>query len=158
MGLLELRQYLLDPHVDLPGRTRHSTRPLFKNFTVCPHCEKKGRTSVVKPLNQSGVVISRSDGESFHVFLGDRPIAFPSERRSRKTTSIAAGFLYVSERNGIENAFTNTVVVLLRTSLRGARLLSRLELVADRLAKLLAKMGQLETTYEFSGNKLHAGF
>src|SRR5690348_2657386 len=154
MGIFELRQYLLDPHVDLPGRTRHSTRPLFKNFTVCPHCEKKGRASVVKALNESGAVISRSDGESFHIVLGDRPIVFPLEKPSSRRTVVTAGFWYVSERNGMEKAFTNTVVVLLRTRLRGAPLLNRLELVADRLAERLAKTGRLETAYDFAGNKL----
>lgn len=160
MGIsaFNFRHHLRDPHVDLPDRTQYSAKPFFDDFRVCPHCERKGRPSVVESLNKSGAVISRSDGESFHLVLGDQPIEFPTNRSSGKPAIMTAGFWYISEREGADQAFTKTVVVTMRTHLRGVRLVNRLERVADLLAERLAGAGQLETYYDFSRNHLHQGF
>lgn len=157
MGIsaFNFRHHLRDPHVDLPARTQDSTKPFFNDFKVCPHCERKGRPSVVESLDKSGAVISRSDGESFHLVLGDRPIVF---RLSGKPATMTAGFWYISEREGADQAFTRTVVVTMRTPVGGLPLLNRLERVADLLAERLARAGQLETYYDFSRNHLHQGF
>ncbi len=66
-----------------------------------------------------------------------------------------AGFWYITERNGANNAFTQIVVVILRQAPRGGDpLLRHLEIVADKLADKLAKPEPIETLYEFEGNRL----
>jgi hypothetical protein len=51
------------------------SRGLFRNFQLCPHCEKNGRNPIVERINDCAPIISRSDGETFHLVLGDRPIS-----------------------------------------------------------------------------------
>jgi DNA-binding CsgD family transcriptional regulator len=115
-----------------------------------------GRHPVIERLNEAGPVLSRSDGETFHLILGDRPISFPAEKSSGRTEMKTAGFWYITERNGANNAFTQTVVVILRKAPRGgAPLLRHLEMVADELSEKLAKPEPLETLYEYEGNRLH---
>jgi hypothetical protein len=132
------------------------TRGLFRNFQSCPHCERMGRYPIIERLNEAGPVVSRSDGKTFHLVLGDRPISFPAEKSSGRTEMKSAGFWYITERNGSTNAFTQTVVVILRKAPQnGVSLFRHLEMVADALAEKLAKPEPLETLYEFEGNRLH---
>jgi len=131
--------------------------PYFRNFGVCPHCQRKGGLFLLDRLNDEGPIISRSDGKSFHLVLGDRPISFPAEKSSGKTEMMTAGFWYVSDRESSKTAgTTETVVVILRKPpRRGVDLTRHLETVADRLADRLAKAEEMATLYEFYGNELH---
>jgi hypothetical protein len=145
-------------------KLRPSNRP-FRNFGICPHCEKKGGPFLLDRLNNVGPMISRSDGESFHLVLGDWPISFPAERSSGRTEMMTAGFWYVTEQKtnswGARESpqptrTTETVVVILRKPPRhGVNLARHLETVADRLADKLARAEELATLYEFYGNQLH---
>jgi hypothetical protein len=110
-------------------------------------------------------MISRSDGESFHLVLGDRPISFPAEKSSGRTATMTAGFWYVSEpkprslvagESRGTGGFTETVVVILRKPPKGGPPLMRhLELLADTLAEKITQVGRLNTFYEFDGKHLH---
>ena len=167
MGVSEfrLRLYLgfLNPD-DSDQKLKPSNR-FFRNFGICPHCEKKGGPFLLERLNNAGPMISRSDGESFHLVLGDRPISFPAEKSSGKTEMMTAGFWYVTEQKvdswGTREyprptGSTQTVVVILRKPPRhGVELTRHLETVADRLADKLAKPEELATLYEFYGDQLH---
>ena len=127
----------------------------LRNFEICPHCERVGRPALVERLNEAGPVISRSDGISFHLVLGDRPISFPAEKSSGKTDMLTAGFWYMRSRNDDEPPVTETVVVLLRRPPgRGTALMHCLETVADKLAEKLIKADWLATFYEFDGHRL----
>lgn len=154
MGIssFRLKHFLPGQYLSPPNVTRHTT--FLRNFRVCPHCEKKGRPAIVERLNKCSPVISRSDGESFHLVLGDRPISFPADRWSGKASMTTAGFWYVSEQDRLDNAPTKSVVVVLGAPVRGLPLLNRLEFVADRLSEQLVKHGQLGTYYELSGHQL----
>lgn len=160
MGASEfrLRSYLgfLNPD-DSDQKLKPSNR-FFRNFGICPHCEKKGGPFMVDRLNDEGPMISRSDGESFHLVLGDRPISFPAEKSSGRTGMMTAGFWYVKERNKESEeltANTETVVVILRKPpAAGAPLMKHLEKLADQLAEELVKPEELATLYEFEGNRL----
>jgi len=155
MGISEFRLRLHWPSYRESLEKLKPSRGLFRNFQWCPHCERMGRHPVIARLNEAGPVLSRSDGETFHLVLGDRPISFPAEKSSGRTEMKTAGFWYITERNGANNAFTQTVVVILREAPRGgAPLLHHLEMVADELADKLAKPEPLETLYEFEGNRL----
>jgi len=124
---------------------------LWKNFHLCPHCRKQGRPALVETLDKDGPIITRSDGETFHLILGDKPISFPAER-PKESEVMTAGFWYVHEANG---EFTQTVVVLLRRPRRrGVSLVHHLEMIADRLAEKLKNPRHFATLYEFYGNRL----
>jgi hypothetical protein len=127
-------------------------RGLFRNFHCCPHCEKNQRNPFIERINDSAPVISRSDGETFHLVLGDRPIEYPAEKSSGKSDMVTAGFWYVKDID-CKTEFAGTVVVMLRKGPGGTGLLRQLEIVADRLAEKINKT-DVETFYEFDGDRL----
>jgi hypothetical protein len=131
-------------------------RPVLKNFNVCPHCRENGRSQELERLNEWGPMISRSDGMTFHLVLGDKPIEYPAEKAAGKTEMVSAGFWYVHEANG---GSTETVVVILRRpSVTDVSLLRYLETVADELYEKLRMSSHLSCLYEFDGQRLRARF
>jgi hypothetical protein len=160
MGISDFRLRLLAGAFAVDGSNSLSSQPrrFLRNFQVCPHCERLGRQSIVERLDERGPVISRSDGESFHLVLGDRPISYPAEKSSGKTGMMTVGFWYVRERNresGEMTPCTETVVVILRKPpTSGVSLMRHLEKLADHLAERLIKPGDLATLYEFEGTRL----
>jgi len=160
MGISDFRLRLLAGAfaVDRSNSASSQPRRLLRNFQVCPHCERLGRQSIVERLDERGPVISRSDGESFHLVLGDRPISYPAEKSSGETGMLTVGFWYVRERrneSGEATACTETVVVILRNPpTSGVSLMRHVERVADHLAEMLLKLEDLATLYEFEGTRL----
>jgi hypothetical protein len=158
MGTPEMRlQLFLEiPSTGQSDRVPKTAKPPMNNFESCLHCEKKGRSPVVERLNEADPVISRSDGESFHLVLGDKPIFFPAEKSSGKSGMMTAGFWYVKDGNDEATHVTETVVVILRNPpKRGPALMRHLERVADKLAEKLGKADALATLYEFDHHRLH---
>ncbi len=149
MGLFGHHHRLSETTNRVPGQPQL----LWKNFNICPHCRRRGRPCIVESLYKDGPVITRSDGETFHLILGDRPISFPDAKPARRIALMTAGFWYVHESLG---QFTRTVVVMLRRPPRGGVALQRhLEIVADRLADKLSTPEDFESVYDFSRNRLH---
>jgi hypothetical protein len=163
MGVSDFRLRLFSGHLG-PNDSDQVLKPFYRNFAVCPHCQKKGGPFLLDRLNNEGPMISRSDGESFHLVLGDRPISFPAEKSSGRTATMTAGFWYVSEPKARSlvagectgtKGFTETVVVILRKPpKRGPALMRHLELLADTLAEKITQLGCLSTLYEFDGKQL----
>ena len=140
----------LDPASDPPrSASRHTPKTCWKNFNICPHCLANRRRGEVERQSEWGPMISRSDGVNFHLVLGDRPIAYPSEPEM-----MSAGFWYIHEGN---HGSTETVVVILRRPPRGVgvALLRDLETVADKLYEKLCTLSRLPSLYEFNGQHLH---
>lgn len=167
MGISAFRLQLFSRLLSLSHSEQTSTRPahLYKNFQVCPHCENQGGPFLLDRLNENGPVISRSDGATFHLVLGDRPISYPAERSSGKTEMKTVGFWYVREKRTDPreschtNGITETVVVILRKPPRSAVALMRhIEALADLLAERLARLEELATLYEFDGHRLRKVF
>lgn len=157
MNLIEFRLRLHWPSYRESLERLKPSRGLFRNFQSCPHCEMKGRNPFIELINISAPVISRSDGETFHLFLGDRPISYPAEKSSGKTDKVTAGFWYVKEKDDKSDegdVLAGTVVVMLRRPLGGIGLLRELEIVADKLVEKIAKAQFIETFYEFDGDRL----
>jgi len=127
-------------------------RELFRNFQSCPHCERKGYNPFIERINDVAPLISRSDGETFHLVLGDRPIEYPHEKSSGKSEMVTAGFWYVKDMVD-KTEFAGTVVVMLRKRSGGTGLLQQLEIVADELVEKINKT-DVETFYEFDGDRL----
>ena len=49
------------------------SRPRLRwmNFNICPHCTANGRIDVIERLDERGPMISRSDGQNFHLVMWD---------------------------------------------------------------------------------------
>ncbi len=128
---------------------------LWRNFHVCPHCQENGRRGAFEQLNATLPVISRSDGASYHLVMGDKPISYPAEKSAGQSDMKSVGFWYLHEANPC----TETVVVILRRPpLSELRLLRHIETVADRLAEKLQKKSKLPCLYEFDGHRLHTAW
>lgn len=165
-----IRAYGLRP-ITLPPIRK--TGRLYKNFQACPHCQHLGRRAEIDRLNESVPVICRSDGEKFHIILGDRPISYPSDDGS--VGRMTAGFWYVRERKRIFSevgeflpvdgipptpasgtwACTEVTIVIFRPVGEGLVLMRQLELISDKLAEILEKSEFLKGVYELVGNRLH---
>jgi hypothetical protein len=163
MSVTEFRLRLTWPYYRDSLEKLKPSRGLFRNFQLCPHCEKNGRNPIVERINDCAPIISRSDGETFHLVLGDRPISYPAEKSSGKTDKVTVGFWYVKENDhknrkneekGEDDMFAGTVVVMLRKPPGGIGLLVQLEIVADKLVEKLNKTQFIETFYEFDGDHL----
>lgn len=157
MGIpdLRLQLFLEVSDTDESKRASKPQEPRMKNFEFCFHSERTGRPSAAERLNETGPIISRSDGESYHLVLGDRTISFPAEESSRKSGRMIAGFWYVKDENDEAAQVTGIVAVILRNPpKRGVALRCHVETVADRLAEKFGKSDALATLYEFDGNRL----
>jgi|SRR5690348_14541052 len=167
MGILAFRIHLFSRLLS-PNHSKETSAQsahLYKNFQVCPHCEKRDGPFIWDRLTEGGPVISRSDGATFHLVLGDRPISYPAERSSGKTEMKTVGFWYVRERrtdareSRHTKAMTETVVVILREPPRSvAALMRHIEALADMLAERLSRLEELATLYEFDGHRLQSFF
>lgn len=127
----------------------------MQNFEYCFHSERTGRPSAAERLNEADPIISRSDGDSYHLVLSERTISFPAERSSVKSGRLIAVFWCVKDENDEAAQVTETVAVILRNPpKRGVALRCHVETVADRLAEKFGKTDALATLYEFDGNRL----
>jgi len=70
-----------------PGATH------YRNFSVCPHCTKQAKEDVLWRLSEGFPMISRSDGETYHLLLADHPRAFPAEL-SFSASGVSLCFMY----------------------------------------------------------------
>lgn len=156
MGVSDFRLRLHWPSYSASLDKLKPARGLFRNFQSCPHCEKNSCNPFFERINESAPVISRSDGLTFHLILGDRPIEYPAERSSGNTEMVTAGFWYAKDVNdhNCETEFAGTVVVMLRKRSGGIGLLQQLEIVADRLVERIIKASDIETFYAFDGDRL----
>ena len=163
MGISAFRLHLFSRLLSLDHSEETSARavPLYRNFKLCPHCEKTGGPFLLGLRNESYPVISRSDGTSFHLILGDRPISYPDGRTSGRTAIKSVGFWYVREKEAGSRdsmwarAATESVVVILRRPPRAdAALADHIETLADLLAEKLSKLEELARLYEFNGHRV----
>lgn len=127
---------------------------VHKNFNLCPHCLRSGREAVLPRLCESIPMISRSDGQSFHLLLADRPLPYPLEEGSRgrvgwpesPKTSVCFWYTYGRGQEGTSSC----VVILPQLFDTGTRLFREIERVADMLAEELAAFRPLDAMYELS--------
>ena len=126
----------------------------YRNFSLCRHCVAQGEEGLLPRLSESMPMISRSDGELFHLVLADRPVPYPAERNSGRTQQMTLFFWY---SHVIHGTCTRTAVVVLVLPKRGKQRLSlfrRIEHIADLLAEKLRNSAELKTMYEFKHDQL----
>lgn len=83
----------------------------YRNFNLCPHCVSYGKQSLLCRLNEGIPMISRSDGQTFHLLLADYPACYPAERDSigMERTSVCFWYSHV-----LDAGTTCSTVVILR--------------------------------------------
>lgn len=117
-----------------------------RNFNLCPHCALNGEQTLLCRLCEGLPMISRSDGETFHLLLADRPAPYPPERDSGPTRKFSVRFWYSHIRQ--PQVTCSTLVILLGARSNHPVFFRKLETVADLLAEELAGGGQLAEVYE----------
>jgi hypothetical protein len=65
----------------------------YRNFNLCPHCVFQGEQKLLR-LCERIPMISRPDGQLFHLLLADQPMPYPAETESGPTTQISVCFWY----------------------------------------------------------------
>jgi hypothetical protein len=124
----------------------------FRNFNVCPHCEKNRDEALLTRISEGMPMISRSDGYNFHLLLADRPLPYPMEKTYGVTriTSLCFWYMY-----GAEGAQTKSTVVLIEDSARSKQKVFRqIEFVADILADELVRRRELAVLYNLQGSSI----
>jgi hypothetical protein len=91
-------------------------------------------------------MISRSDGESFHLLLADRPLPYPLERAAGPAKKISVCFWYAHVRQAM--CTNSTIVILPGTRMNHPSVFRRIEMVADLLAEELCERERLAEVYE----------
>lgn len=124
----------------------------FRNFNLCPHCQLHGEQALLGRMCEGLPMISRSDGNLFHLLLADQPLPYPNERSSGPTYKLSVCFWYshVSRPHT-----TNSTIVILRAAhLQRATVFRIIECVADLLAEELVRRSRLASLYELRGDSL----
>ena len=155
MGILNRCLQIADGLWNLPDSS--AVRPrgsgfLWRNFNTCPHCQKHVRLELIDRLNEWGPIISRSDGATFHIVLGGRPLAYPAGRPAGKTGMMSVGFWYAHDVYG--DSRESLVVILRDPPSGGVSLVRYLETIADKLSDQLRKAGCLPCLCVFDGQRL----
>jgi hypothetical protein len=99
-------------------------------------------------------MISRSDGQTFHLFLADRPLPYPLERAAGSTGKVSLCFWYAHDRK--PEGTLSTIVILAAPRLNHPSLFRRIEQVADLLAEDLARGAHLADLYEYVEDAEHS--
>jgi hypothetical protein len=123
------------------------TAVLFRNFNLCPHCIFVGQQPLLCRLCEGLPMISRSDGETFHLLLADHPRPYPSERTSGATGKISVCFWYCRARR--PRTTFSVIVILPESRTNHPTVFRMIEAAADLLAEKLTAQGQLSEIYEF---------
>jgi len=123
-----------------------------RNFNLCPHCLLHGQPGLLCRLCESMPMISRSDGDTFHLLLADRPLAYPQERKSTARDGVSVCFWYSHVATGSDTH--TTVVILPEMRLHQPVIFRVIDSIADLLAGKLLHTNRLASCYQLSGHSL----
>jgi hypothetical protein len=125
---------------------------MISNFGICPHCALHGQKGIVFLASKDTPLISRSDGESFHLWLAIGPDIWYAKDGSPVAGRMATNFQYAADKQGIAG---EQVSVVLRTyQLNAAAVQTAVRDVADILAEMIASGKRLATAYFYDNGTL----
>jgi len=136
----------------LLNRVLEPSQTEFRNFNVCPHCERNGEEALLSRLSEGTPMISRSDGRNFHLLLADRPLPYPMESGEGPTRMTSVCFWYAYGAG--KSATKSTVVLFECCADPKERLFRQIEFVADVLAGELLRRRQLAVFYNLQGDSI----
>lgn len=119
----------------------------YRNFNLCPHCAFHGQQALLRRLSEGLPMISRSDGQRFHLLLADRPLPYPLEKSAGPTNKVSVCFWYSHIRR--PKCTLSCIVILSGTRTNHPSLYRKIELIADLLAEELIRQGDLAVVYEY---------
>lgn len=123
---------------------------MLKNFAVCPHCLAKGKEKSARPATaHRSPLVSRSDAETFHVYLEESFIRPTSTHRG---SEVVALFRYDLDSAGVNGESTLVLIPLAAAEPWSG--LSELERAADELAEILGSGKSLPREYVL-GSQAH---
>jgi hypothetical protein len=106
---------------------------MFRNFLNCPHCTAEGKQKSARPATAHRTpLVSRSDGQTFHVYLEE---SFVRPNSTHSASEVVALFRYDLDSTGVNGESTLVVIPLASGEAGGG--LSELEGAADELAEIL---------------------
>jgi hypothetical protein len=120
----------------------------YQDFSVCPHCEANGKNGFLWSGCGLPPLLSRSDGESYHLFLNDRPIRYRIERGQSKG-KIFISFSYIHDRGRDEDSTTG---VIFKLGEQCNFLNLQIKDVTDALSSELSRSCRLESLYDLTGD------
>jgi len=135
------------------ARTLESRASDFRNFNLCPHCQLRGREPFLSRLSEGIPMISRSDGNTYHLLLADRPQPYPAEKSSRTSHRVSICFWYSHIAHSTANL--STIVIMPAKGNHHECLYRRVEFVADILSEQLLKRRRLASLYELKKDALN---
>jgi hypothetical protein len=130
-------------------------RAEYRNFNLCPHCKKQGKETFLWRFSEGFPMISRSDGETFHLLLADSPRSYPAELSSGRTNSLSLCFFY--EHQATRNMTQAVTVLISGESGRGSLTYRQIESIADLLAADLMESSELPTLQILEAGELTDG-
>lgn len=92
-------------------------------------------------------MISRFDGQRFHLLPADRPLPYPIEKSAGPTKKVSLCFWYSHARR--PKCTLSCIVILSGTRTNHPSLYRKIELIADLLAEELIRQGDLAVVYEY---------
>lgn len=119
----------------------------YRNFNLCPHCASLGQQMLLGRLSEGLPMISRSDGQHFHLLLADRPLPYPLEKSAGPTKKVSVCFWYSHVRR--PKCTLSCIVILSGTRTNHPSLYRKIESVADLLTEELLREGNLADVYEY---------
>lgn len=119
----------------------------YRNFNLCPHCQLHGKQALLCRMCEGLPMISRSDGDQFHLLLADRPVPYPNEKQAGPAERLSVYYWYSHVRT--DSQTRATVVVLPCTPACHVAMFRLIETVADLLAEELSHCCELAEFYEF---------
>jgi hypothetical protein len=130
------------------AHVRFESYYMLKDFEWCPHCKQLNRDSRVIRFGQSPL-ISRSDGETFHLYLFAGPIDWLAKNGKVVPDKAVCNFVHRSENQGLDRSsvvlFDVPVIGEVEHTLRDA---------ADQMAEILARQKFLQTNLQYRNGKL----
>ena len=119
----------------------------YRNFNLCPHCRRRGRQALLCRMCEGLPMISRSDGESFHLLLADRPLPYPNEMAAGPSRRTSVCYWYAHVAGCDQNR--STIVFMPCTNNLCSNAFRWIETAADLLATELMHGPDLAEFYEF---------
>jgi hypothetical protein len=92
-------------------------------------------------------MISRSDGQCFHLLLADRPLPYPIEKSAGPTKKLSVCFWYCHVRR--PKCTLSCIVILPGRRTNHPSLYRKIELIADLLTGELVREADLADVYEY---------
>jgi hypothetical protein len=125
---------------------------MHRDFDKCPHCVAKGHSGTIMRLKQETPQISRSDGQTYHLYLFSGPDSWYAKSGGVVAGRAASNYFYASDSLGIDHG--SVTVIIRTTDLDAVGIEKAMRDAADQMANLLSQGKGLEPGLYYDGGVL----